>query len=433
MKKCLTLIALAVMALTAMATELTVFDGTATNVNVPVRSSYYDWSPQYCQVIYPAEQIADLQGKEITSVKFYIANENGNTMSGGKMGLYLGTTTETSYGWDPAYIQGLTKVGEIAMTSGETEVVIDIEPWLYNGDNLVLQTLVEEDGAYSGDTYFYGVNAEAYCAVYGGTYTTNPEAFYPKTTFTYDGGDVPDPGITLLSQANALEDNEEFTFNGDAVVTYQVGNYLFLRDESGYGQVRGALDGTFQNGQVLTPGWEATKTSNDGWVWYTDAAGISASGETNVELAAPQELTGAPDESMINAYVYIEKVTLGMFPPRSFRLPDNTTISKTEVICGVNWDLNNTVTLYGIICKVDGTLKFNAVGMHTYVEPTVLRGDADDDGEVTIADVSTLVDYLLGNPVDPFNALNADADEDGEIAIADVSALIDYLLNGTWD
>ena len=64
---------------------------------------------------------------------------------------------------------------------------------------------------------------------------------------------------------------------------------------------------------------------------------------------------------------------------------------------------------------------------------TVLRGDADDDGEVTIADVSTLVDYLLGNPVDPFNTLNADADEDGEIAIADVSALIDYLLNGTWD
>ena len=259
-------------------------------------------------------------------------------------------------------------------------------------------------------------------------YTSNQ-----KPAVLYVEGVPEEEGITTLSQANALEDDENFTFDGNAVVTYQVGNYLFLRDETGYGQVRGALDATFQNGQVLKPGWEATKTSDDGWVWYTDAAGISASGETNVELAAPQELTGAPDESMINAYVYIEKVTLGMFPPRSFRLPDNTTISKTEVICGVNWDLNKTVTLYGIICKVDGTLMFNAVGMHPYVEPTVLRGDADDDGEVTIADVSTLVDYLLGNPVDPFNALNADADEDGEIAIADVSALIDYLLNGTWD
>ena len=70
--------------------------------------------------------------------------------------------------------------------------------------------------------------------------------------------------------------------------------------------------------------------------------------------------------------------------------------------------------------------------MKLYIEKVgaeVLLGDVDNDGEVAIADVAALTDYLLGNDVDPFNALNADFDQDGEIAIADVAALIDYLLN----
>ena len=258
-------------------------------------------------------------------------------------------------------------------------------------------------------------------------YTSNQ-----KPAVLYVEGVPAEEGITTLSQANALEDGENFTFDGNAVVTYQVGNYLFLRDESGYGQVRGALNDTFQNGQVLNPGWEATKTSNDGWVWYTDAAGISASGETNAELAAPQELTGAPDESMINAYVYIKKVTLGMFPPRNFRLPDNTTIAKTEVICGVDWDLNNTVTLYGIICKVDGTLKFNAVGMHPYVEPEYQRGDVNMDGDVNITDAIDLINYLLNDDDTGINMTAADCNLDTDVNISDATALIGYLLNGTW-
>ena len=60
--------------------------------------------------------------------------------------------------------------------------------------------------------------------------------------------------------------------------------------------------------------------------------------------------------------------------------------------------------------------------------PAVLIGDVDDDGEVGISDVSTLVDYLLGNNPEPFNMINADIDGDG-VAISDVSALIDMLLN----
>lgn len=57
-----------------------------------------------------------------------------------------------------------------------------------------------------------------------------------------------------------------------------------------------------------------------------------------------------------------------------------------------------------------------------------LKGDVDGDGEVSISDVSALIDYLLNGEAENFNAANADVDEDNEIAIADVTALIDMLL-----
>ena len=55
--------------------------------------------------------------------------------------------------------------------------------------------------------------------------------------------------------------------------------------------------------------------------------------------------------------------------------------------------------------------------------------DVNCDGETDIADVSTLIDYLLGYDPQPINLSAADIDSDGEVSIADVSALIDLLLN----
>ena len=59
--------------------------------------------------------------------------------------------------------------------------------------------------------------------------------------------------------------------------------------------------------------------------------------------------------------------------------------------------------------------------------PEFIPGDVNDDGEVTIKDVTTLIDYLLGSDV-TINELAADVKSDGEITIADVTALIDMLL-----
>ena len=55
-------------------------------------------------------------------------------------------------------------------------------------------------------------------------------------------------------------------------------------------------------------------------------------------------------------------------------------------------------------------------------------GDVDHDGSIGIADVTTLIDYLLDRN-NPVCLICADVDENGVIDIADVTSLIDILLN----
>ena len=59
------------------------------------------------------------------------------------------------------------------------------------------------------------------------------------------------------------------------------------------------------------------------------------------------------------------------------------------------------------------------------------RGDVNNDGNVSISDVTALIDYLLGSNTD-INTDAADCNTDNNIRIADVTALIDYLLYGSW-
>ncbi len=54
------------------------------------------------------------------------------------------------------------------------------------------------------------------------------------------------------------------------------------------------------------------------------------------------------------------------------------------------------------------------------------RGDVDQDGKVSITDVTCLIDNLLSGVAE------GDVDQDGKVSITDVTCLIDYLLSGEW-
>ena len=241
--------------------------------------------------------------------------------------------------------------------------------------------------------------------------------------------------VTQTSQANALEDNSEFIFNGNAVVTVQMGDYLFVRDDSGNGLIYGTVDGSFENGQVLSQGWNATKSSVNGWVRYTDAAGISASGETNAELAAPQVATSI-DESMLNSYVCYQKVKFYMLQ-RKIKLENGTYIPFNNMF---NLDLpggsmfpsnDPDYNAYGIIGMDGSTVKFIPVAFEKYVEPTptVLLGDVNGDGFVNVTDITALINAVLNEDFSGIVFANSDMDSNNIINVTDVTQLINHVLN----
>ena len=56
-------------------------------------------------------------------------------------------------------------------------------------------------------------------------------------------------------------------------------------------------------------------------------------------------------------------------------------------------------------------------------------GDVNGDGNVNVSDVTDMIAYILGNPVDPFYREVADMDNSGTVNVADVTTLISIILN----
>ena len=74
---------------------------------------------------------------------------------------------------------------------------------------------------------------------------------------------------------------------------------------------------------------------------------------------------------------------------------------------------------------------WQAMYVGLYPNREAIPGDVNGDGNVTIDDVTKLIDILLTD--DSSDNDNADVNADGRISIDDVTALIDYLLSGNWN
>ena len=86
-----------------------------------------------------------------------------------------------------------------------------------------------------------------------------------------------------------------------------------------------------------------------------------------------------------------------------------------------------------------GTITFTPAGKQVVLnitlsgrkgsEPAILLGDANGDGFVTVTDVTTMVDYILGNNPSVFNFINADINQNGTIEITDITLAVDIILS----
>ncbi len=454
MKNFLTLITVAAMAFAAHANILTVAEGTDEAEYVPFYGYQMDAPSAISQVIYPADMLADMNGGTITEIKFYPTAAFG-ALGSGNLQISLKEVEQVGY-TSTTLLTDATVVGYAYPVQGETEwtIVFD-EPFEYHGGNLMIETSLIQTGSYKstkffGQSFSYAVGIAQYKYSWGNEYYYESEHVLPMATFTYEGGGSQDEGITLLSEANALEDAAEFTFNGDAVVTACKNGYVFLRDESGYGMIAGVTGAAFENGQVLGQGWTATKTSvNSGWVRYTNAAGLSYSGENNAELAAPQELMTKPtDDSMLNAYVLIRNTTIssgggGGFPgfpghAVQYTLPDGTTIGETQTLWSFDGEAGSDLyNVYGIVCKVSGTYKIQPVIFEKIEEPqpTVERGNVNGIGGVDMDDLTALINYMLdpvNTEINQANAAACNSLDSNEVNMDDLTALINFMMTGAW-
>ena len=65
----------------------------------------------------------------------------------------------------------------------------------------------------------------------------------------------------------------------------------------------------------------------------------------------------------------------------------------------------------------------------TLKQEQTIPGDLDDDGRLSIADVTLLIDYILTGDASIIQGVNPDVDNDGTVGISDLTALIDLLLS----
>jgi hypothetical protein len=111
--------------------------------------------------------------------------------------------------------------------------------------------------------------------------------------------------------------------------------------------------------------------------------------------------------------------------------------STTTVVAGTQYSTekrNNDFSYYFTGDGSDYVFTFDADHLTFTIEvvenqPTVLLGDVNGDGTLSIKDVTELINYLLAGEQPGFNAANADVNQDGKISITDVTGVISIVLN----
>lgn len=99
-------------------------------------------------------------------------------------------------------------------------------------------------------------------------------------------------------------------------------------------------------------------------------------------------------------------------------------------ITNVIWKLeDNTETLIDMTGAKNFCVKEGAgTAIHVFGEGGGLKGDADEDGEITVSDITAVAAYILGAEGAKINVANADVDDDGEITVSDITAIAAIIL-----
>ena len=169
---------------------------------------------------------------------------------------------------------------------------------------------------------------------------------------------------------------------------------------------------------------------------------ILDNGDFNTYIRLSSRLYGESDERpLVQTYFYIDGMRYGATSPN--RNLSYVNVYDNPLIKSNNYFVleNGYRYLIGIL-MTENTEYFYLYGiklpLYNEDDPNgYIIGDADRDGKVTIADVITIIDYLLSGDtsegeISQISKANADCDGNGKVTIADVALLIDYLIKDNW-
>ncbi len=338
-------------------------NGTDENTYLPIYGYCYDYT-QKNQMIYPASLLTKYVGKNITALKFY--TKDGVKYSDGSYNVSLGTTTQSAFASATPASATLTVVkSDLTATDGvsgnELTITFD-EPFLYEGDNLVVDFEVVTKGTcdpYSSRTNFIGANQSSNTAYYSYvTYGTNRvsamQHFLPKIDITAeDAGPVP----TITVDPATVE---AFSTEVGTPVTATVN----VTGENLTGDITATVSGddaftaALENG-VLTITYNPTAAGN-----HTATVTLSSEGAKNVTI----DLTGTATAPAVDYAVTMSdntgahnygNVLVNSSNVWTLTITNNGTQTVTPTLTGLEAPFSTTYTAAPLAAGESATISIN--------------------------------------------------------------------------
>lgn len=199
---------------------LTVYDGTTTSNVIPAYIFYYDDFTR-SQVVIPAADLSEMSGGTISQMKFYTTASNVPYTMVSTVEVYLMEVAYTTMtGLEPKSSGTIVYSGTldvVAANDGGEMTITFSTPYTYNGGNLLIGIENTTDAGYK-NIYFYGQTVTG--AAWGGSsssslagVTGSVNNFIPKTTFTYQAGEVTCATVRGLTAVDSLTTSTSVTLN----------------------------------------------------------------------------------------------------------------------------------------------------------------------------------------------------------------------------
>ncbi len=163
--------------------------------------------------------------------------------------------------------------------------------------------------------------------------------------------------VATIADAYATAQNTQFLFTGNAVVTYQSGSNLWIRDDSGSGLIYGSGLGTYTNGDILNSGWKATNVTYNGIPEFSSPSSVSSS--TNDGTVEPLSLNTLSNAD-VNKYASLSNVTVTSASGNDYYIQiGGTTFHLRNQYGLVTLTQGKTYNVTGIVTLYNNQIQFN--------------------------------------------------------------------------